>query len=394
MKRKILNPWNMKSKKINQKKTRQTKTHHTTKNPQKLKLKTKLKLLLLLALFLSLLVVETAYAIEPSTVESWGLDSLQAEKTKAFQQNSEEIVVAIIDTGIDLNHPDLKEKLWTNEKEIPDNHIDDDKNGYVDDVHGWNFAASSNKIQDTQGHGTHIAGIIAGKKTGVAPNIKLMILKYYEPSAFADSTLNSVVGAIEYATKMNAKVINFSAGGRDRNKLEEQAIAAAGKNGILFVAAAGNEKSNTDLSGFFPADYDLPNILSVGAIGKDRNILKVSNFGRRSVDLAAPGEAIISTYPGGGYELMSGTSQATAFATAAAALLLSQNSKNNSLSPQEIISTLSQTGSLNLALTGKTRFAVQVNAYRALAMKGWNQTASGLKEDKKEIDLFFSSDPQ
>src|SRR5690606_35171285 len=125
-----------------------------------------------------------------------------------------------------------------------------------------------------------------------------------------DVTMKNVVNAIEYAVQMNAHLINFSAGGKERNSSEEKAIAKAHEKGILFVAAAGNDRLNSDVFGFYPADYDLPNILSVGAIGKDKNILKISNFGRRTVDLAAPGEAIISTYPGGGYELMSGTSQA------------------------------------------------------------------------------------
>jgi len=329
----------------------------------------------------SLTYYEMAWALN-----SWALDCMDAKKTQKISPKNE-VVVAVIDTGVDLNHKDLKNKLWTNPGEIPDNGIDDDNNGYIDDIHGWNFADQSNKITDTQGHGTHIAGIIAGEQTGLAPNVKIMVLKYYDPDSIFDVTLKNVVRAIEYATKMNARIINFSAGGKERNFEEERAIAEAGKKGILFVAAAGNDRLNSDVFGFFPADYDLRNILSVAAIGKDRNILKVSNFGRRSVDLAAPGEAIISTYPGGGYELMSGTSQATAFATAAASLLISQNGQ---LLPEQIIARLTSTGELNPDLLNRTRFAVQINSYRALAMKDSDETATGIKESRKLRNLFFS----
>jgi subtilisin family serine protease len=186
---------------------------------------------------------------------------------------------------------------------------------------------------------------------------------------------------------MNARIINFSAGGRERNPAEEKAIAEAGRRGILFVAAAGNERANSDLSGFFPADYGLSNILSVGALGKNKNLITASNFGRRTVDLAAPGEAIISTYPGGGYGFMTGTSQATAFATAAASLLLSEDGRRT---PEEIIKTLSATGIKNPNLLDRTRFEVQIDSYRALAMKDSHHTLTGLRS--LDGDLVFSTD--
>jgi thermitase len=348
-----------------------------------------MKWIVLLAVLLSLMFIETAFAAKGDTrLTSWALASVQAEKAQETSNPSDkEIVVAIIDTGIDLEHEDLKDRLWTNPGEIPNNKIDDDKNGYIDDVHGWNFAGGNDDLRDRQGHGTHISGIIAGAKTGLAPNTKIMVLKYYDPHAVVDITMNNVVNAIEYAIKMKAKIINFSAGGKERNPDEERVIRDAGNKGILFVAAAGNERSNSDVFGFFPADYDLPNILCVAAISKNKNILAASNFGRRTVDLAAPGEAIISTYPGGGYELMSGTSQATAFATAAASLLLSQNEK---LTPQQVVSVLSATGERNPDLLDRTRYAVQINSYRSLVMKAAGTTASGLRDTTRRSDFFFS----
>lgn len=220
--------------------------------------------------------------------------------------------IAVIDTGADINHPMLQEHLWTNSKEIPDNGIDDDNNGYIDDVHGWNFVDNNNQISDLHGHGTHIAGIIAQNSA----ESKLMVLKYFDPRLSAQKNLNNTIAAIEYATKMGAQIINYSAGGPGENLREESAIKAAQEQNILLIAASGNDSKNTDINKYYPASYSLSNIMSVMSLNKHKGISQFSNYGPHSVDIAILGEDIVSAAPKNQFAKMSGTSQATAFITA------------------------------------------------------------------------------
>ncbi|HEX4924989.1 MAG TPA: S8 family peptidase, partial [Bdellovibrionales bacterium] len=320
---------------------------------------------------------------KPRELSRWGLEMIDVEKAAPLRLTLNEITVAVIDTGLDFSHPDFEGRLWTNAgesgkdrkgREKASNGIDDDRNGFVDDVHGWNFAGRNNDLRDRHGHGTHIAGIIAGRRQGISPNAKLMILKFYDPAADPKNALTNTVDAIAYATKMGAHIINFSAGGGDRSPREEEAIRKASKKNILFIAAAGNEKADSDIRPYFPAGYDIENILSVGALTWSSDRLSVGNFGRRTVDLAAPGGHICSTSPGGGYEPMSGTSQATAFATGVAVLLLGRAF----MTPAETIRQLSRSGLPNSHLKNRTKYEVQLNSYRALAMKDERFSAGGL----------------
>lgn len=284
------------------------------------------------------------------------------------------ITVAVIDTGADLQHPALKNRFWINPgehgvdalgRDKQDNGIDDDGNGFVDDVHGWNFAARNNDLKDSHGHGTHIAGIIAAQPTtsntfhGVSDQAELMILKYYDPKAFGENNLLSSVEAIYYAVKMGAEIINYSGGGGERSLDEEKALRWAQSRGILVIAAAGNEKSNSDIKKYYPAGYGLTNIMSVTAHDDNKNILPSSNYGVYSVDIAAPGKSIESTLPGKGYGKMTGTSQATAFVTGAAVTLLSQSPRK--LAPEKVIQTLVAAGTKEFSLKGKTKFQVALN---------------------------------
>lgn len=248
------------------------------------------------------------------------------------------IKIAIIDTGIDRNHPDLKANLWRNRGEIgfdkkgrrkEANRIDDDKNGYVDDIFGWDFVDNDSNPEDTHGHGTHVAGIVGAVggngigTSGICANAKLMILKYYSARATGKENLRNSVRALRYAIRMGAKVINYSGGGSYSSSDERNALKLAERLGILVVAAAGNGHSNTDWSSYYPASYDLNNIITVASTNYRGELAKTSNYGPRTVDIAAPGEQIYSTLPGGRYGKMTGTSQATPFVTGAAALLLS-----------------------------------------------------------------------
>ena len=264
---------------------------------------------------------------------------------------SKGVVVAIVDTGIDYTHPELKDNLWINQGETGAwtptaeqaskglgwncrdkscNGIDDDGNGYADDVVGWDFVHDVPMPFDTHGHGTHIAGIVGGAASqgagtaGVCSNVSLMALKYYDNGGAGYNNLANTVRAIEYAVANGAQIINYSGGGADPAATERAAVAEAQRRGILFVAAAGNDGRSNDRRPYYPASYPLDNIIGVASVNKFDRLLPSSNFGH-SVHVAAPGLMIMSTLPGGKYGTMSGTSQATAFVTGAAALLASQS---------------------------------------------------------------------
>lgn len=318
---------------------------------------------------------------DPFVKDKWGLDKTAASKAWEVTQGSKDIIVAVIDTGIDEKHKDLAENLWVNPGESgkdskgrdkSSNGIDDDGNGYIDDVHGWNFAGNNNNLVDNHGHGTHIAGIIGARGgngfgiSGVCPRVSLMVLKYYDPKSSNSNNLKSTVEAIKYATRMHANVINYSGGGTDYSAEEHNAVEAAQKSGILFVAAAGNERSNSDEPGkhYYPADYELPNIISVTAVNKDEiKVLPTSNYGVRTVDIAAPGENIYSTLPGGSFGLMTGTSQATAFVTGVACLVMSHNRE---FSYSDVKKYILRTGDEYPTLLSKTGSAKLLNSYKAL----------------------------
>jgi subtilisin family serine protease len=289
-------------------------------------------------------------------------------KTQPPLELKNPITVAVIDTGADVNHRELKEVLWSNPGEMgldqwghdkATNGIDDDGNGYADDVHGWNFVSNNNDLLDSMGHGTHISGIIkeeSGKSplSKNKPTAKLMILKYYDPDASDSQNIENTVKAINYAVKMGAQVINYSGGGSLPNRAEMAAIQNANDHKIFVVAAAGNNNKNTDIMGYYPANYRLPNIISVAATDKLGDLMSFSNYGQKSIDLAAPGQHIYSTMPGNKFGFMSGTSQATAFVSGAVALKLweSQGFKD----PQKMLPALLHEGKFNKSLVGKTRY--------------------------------------
>lgn len=246
------------------------------------------------------------------------------------------VVVAVIDTGIDLDHPDLDDNLWVNTGEIAGNGIDDDGNGYIDDVHGYDFGGAAinvindgdSDVSDTDGHGTHVAGIIAAEGnngigvTGVAYEAELMVLRVGSDDSQSLSGF-AILEAIEYAASMGARVSNNSYG--PLGAFHRSVIEAAGAVGHLFVYAAGNDAQDQDP--FNPANtiYDLSNVVAVAATSLDDTLASFSNFGGDTVDLAAPGHYIASTYLNGGYAFLSGTSMAAPHVAGAAALALSIN---------------------------------------------------------------------
>ena len=334
---------------------------------------------------------ETSVLInDPNMTEKWGLKLTDSSKAWNITQGSKKIVVAVIDTGLDIQHEDITQNLWKNPGESgkdskgrnkATNGIDDDNNGYVDDVNGWNFVTNNNSLVDNHGHGTHISGIVGavggnGKGiSGVSPKVSLMTLKYFDPKSLGSNNLENTVKAIHYAIENGAQIINYSGGGTDFSLKEKEAIVRAQKKGILFVAAAGNERSNSDQNKYYPADYDLDNIISVTAIDPSKNILPSSNYGQITVDIAAPGKQIYSTLPNGKYGPMTGTSQATAFVSGVAALIMAHNSDYDA---SKVAKYIKNTGDVVDSLKGKTRYKKKLNSYRALSILDQGVSATGV----------------
>ena len=285
----------------------------------------------------------------------------------AFGAESKDVIVAIIDTGLDFNNPELSQNLWTNPGESgldsrgndkAENGLDDDGNGFIDDVHGWDFVKHKPQAQDHHGHGSHIAGLVLSqiKKTALGPKVKLMILKYYDQSFLSTDTLGHTIKAFNYATQMGAHIINYSGGGAQANGAEYLALQQANEKGLFVTAAAGNDGRDLAQGKFFPANYPLPNILSVTAVDSTHELLSTSNFSSQYVKLAAPGKNQISWLPGSHLGPMTGTSQATALATGAAASFLIQRPEYK-FRPIELIRYLKAGARSETGLVGKVQNA-------------------------------------
>jgi len=262
------------------------------------------------------------------------------EAWAAGHTGSHDILVAVIDTGVDYTHADLVDNAWSNPgatgtyvdpetgetMDRATDKVDNDDNGFIDDVHGWDFANDDNDPMDDHGHGTHCSGTIGGAGNneigvaGVNHRVKIMGVKFL--TAGGSGTLADAVSAVEYATLMGAHVQSNSWGGGGFSQSLADAIEAANEAGSLFVAAAGNSGTNTDNYPHYPSSYEMDNVLAVSATDNKDRLASWSNFGRTSVDVGAPGVNIYSTIPGG-YTFMSGTSMATPHVAGLAALILS-----------------------------------------------------------------------
>lgn len=262
----------------------------------------------------------------------WGLKKIGLEGAWAHGRGSADVVIAVIDSGIDTTHPDLQPNLWRNVGEVAGNGIDDDGNGYVDDVHGWHAFLGNGDVTDKVGHGTHVAGTIGAVGNngigvvGVGWNLKLMPVNL--DNGFGG--LGNVEEAISYVIRqklsgVNVAAINGSFGSYTFRQSYYDLIKLAGDTGILWVGSAGNDASNNDAIPHYPDGYALPNVISVASstnTAGDRLTL-FSNYGRRSVHVAAPGDGVLSTVPGGGYQVFSGTSMAAPHVTGVVGLLKS-----------------------------------------------------------------------
>jgi subtilisin family serine protease len=282
---------------------------------------------------------------------------------------SRDIVVGVIDTGIRYTHADLAGNMWTNPNEIAGNGIDDDANGYVDDVFGIDAITGSGDPFDDDSHGTHVAGTIAatafdgGSHVGVAYGVRLMALRFI-PANGAGSTFDAIE-CIEYAVAEGADVLNNSWGGPGFSQALENAIEAANAAGVLFVAAAGNESNNTDREANYPSNYDVPNVVSVAAIDRRGSLAAFSNFGSSTVDLGAPGVSIFSSVADSdsSYGSFQGTSMAAPHVAGVAALVLS---RFPSLDASELKAILLNSVSPLPSLNGRTVTGGMVDAGRAV----------------------------
>jgi subtilisin family serine protease len=270
-----------------------------------------------------------------NTIQSGGIPDADIDAPEAWDMTtgSRDVVVAVIDTGIDYTHSDLSANMFRNTSDCNRNGIDDDGNGHIDDCFGIDTANDDSDPADDHFHGTHVAGTIgAGGNNGIGVvgvnwTVRLMACKFLSGGGFG--TIADAIDCLEYVKLMKDRGVNIVAtnnswGGPEFSQALFDAIEAHLQRGILFVAAAGNEASDNDATPFYPAGYALPNVLSVAATDRRDGLASFSNFGRRSVHLGAPGVDIVSTTPGDTYGALSGTSMATPYVTGVAALLKAQ----------------------------------------------------------------------
>lgn len=299
-----------------------------------------------------------------SQMRNWGIENnvgdshIHAVDAWKIQEGSRNIIVGVIDTGIDPEHPDLKANLWHDP---------------LSGIYGWDFTKDKANPQDEHGHGTHVAGIIGAALntkagvSGVVHKVSLMPVKYYSEKASGPVNLKNSIRALNWAIDHGAQVINYSGGGPEFSMEEYVALKRAREKGILLVAAAGNDKSDGDKSEnyYYPCAYRLDNIICVSALNIHNEILPSSNWGKTTVDVAAPGESILSTAPGKKYAYMSGSSQATAFVTGVAVMLLSQNPQ---LKPSTVKNIIRASVDKVEGLASKVYSGGKINAALALAV--------------------------
>ena len=313
---------------------------------------------------------------DPKASSQWALEKVGVEQAWEVTKGSSDVVVAVIDTGVDITHQDLKENIWANPNEIPNNGIDDDNNGFVDDVNGWDFHENDNVPDDATsflnpGHGTHCAGVIGASAdnnlgiAGIAPLITLMPIRFLGANGSGD--LLNGVKSIDYAIENGADIISASWGAP--SSAEEaapilEAITRAEEAGVIFVAAAANEGNNNDTREIYPANAPNPNVISVAASNSNDGRPRWSNYGKRKVAISAPGDAIISTLPNDSYGNLSGTSMATPLVSGVLALILSKaRDKNTTINGLQALAILQSTGD---AVNIETQCDCRIHAGKAL----------------------------
>jgi len=320
---------------------------------------------------------------DPKSGNQWDMSIIDAQAAWNVSTGSESVGVAINDTGVDYTHVDLAANIWTNPGEIAGNGIDDDHNGFIDDIHGYDFVNHDGDPMDDANHGTHVAGTIAAVGNngvgiaGVNWSTSIMALKFLDNEG--SGYLSDALAAINYATMMrstygvNIRVSNNSWGGGPYSSLLQAAIQANNNAGILFVAAAGNSSSNNDVTPQYPANYPVANIISVAATNSNDQLAYFSCYGATTVDIAAPGESIYSTITGNRYAWFSGTSMATPHVAGVAALAWAV-APNATVA--QVRNAILQGADPIASLSGKVVTGGRLNAYNTLQQL-LNQTPSG-----------------
>ena len=322
-------------------------------------------------------------------VEAWNIST-----------GSSDVVVAVIDTGIDYTHPDLVENMWINGDEIAGNGIDDDSNGYVDDVYGYDFANNDGDPFDDSNHGTHVAGTIGATGNnglgvvGVNHQVALMGVKFLGSNG--SGSISAATEGIVYAADNGALIHNNSWGGGGFSESLRAAIEYAHQKDVLFLAAAGNSGTNNDISPSYPSSYEVDNVVSVAATDHNDQLATFSQYGAQSVDLGAPGVDILSSVPGGAYSSFSGTSMATPQVSGAAALLKAHAPNLSNLKIKQIL--FDSTDPLP-DLEPRTVTGGRLNAFEALKLSGpqWialpPELLSGTVASGETLELFLTIDP-
>lgn len=318
---------------------------------------------------------------DPLFPQLWGMQKIKTPEAWDTTIGSANVIIAIIDSGVHWTHPDLRANMWQNPGETPGNGIDDDMNGFVDDVVGWDFAFNDNNPNDGNGHGTHVAGTAAAVGnnsigvTGVSQRAKIMALRFIDASG-SGSTADAIK-AILYANRNGAHVQNLSWGGGGFSQALKDAIDASA---AVIVAAAGNGGGdgigdNNDITPHYPSSYASSNLIAVAATDQNDNLASFSNFGVASVDVAAPGVSILSTHSPantGNYGNKNGTSMATPHVSGLAALIvanrggLSVSSENSITAASDVIQIIRSTVDPVASLSGRIATGGRINAFEAI----------------------------
>lgn len=325
-----------------------------------------------------------AVPVEASISRAWDITT-----------DASQVIVAVIDTGVDLEHPDLVDNFWINSGEVEGDGIDNDGNGYVDDVHGYDFRHRDGNPEDEWGHGTLISGIIGAQgnngvgTSGVAWHVQMMELKVFGASGGA--RLEDYVGAVRYAVANGANIINASwiippQSGDPEIESLKAAIEEAQNAGVIVMAAAGNNAQDLDQNPLYPASYSeyLSNVVSVGGLGLEGDLWAGSNYGEHSVTLFAAAEDVVGTYLDGYYATLTGTSAAAAIVSGVVSLMLAQKPE---LSPSEIVEDMIHHGIYSDEMVGKSVSASVLDPLAALLSIGETTDETGGGETTGTVEI-------
>lgn len=320
---------------------------------------------------------------DPSATKQWALandgknsggffsrgtvgEDINVAKAWEITKGNRNIIVGVIDTGVDHSHADLKDNMWTNDAELNGKEgVDDDGNGFVDDIYGYDFVNNDGDPMDDHSHGSHCAGVIGASHNtkgiaGINANVRIMGLKFLSKSGSGEGS--NAIRAIDYAVKMGVNILSNSWGGGEFSQALLDSIKAANDAGVLFIAASGNSSRNNDTGATYPCNYESENVVSVGSFAGTGKKSGFSNHGAKTVHVFAPGSSILSTVPGNKYKKMSGTSMACPQVAGMMALLLSHEMMTPGEARQRAIKTSVATDGLK----GYSQSNGRMDAYRLL----------------------------